>query len=141
MAAEDEFDMLCKSFEDGTGSEVVTAIGDNKDTSDIMDEIDSFLEDDNESDVDNKDFQPKSSIVSTSNSNISLTNSLPINSTTPLPCPIAPTPSGASSLPPPASSPPPSPPDPLAKHWSEIAPALANLPEDQARPVEQVVVT
>jgi len=138
---EDEFDLLCKSFEDGAGSEVVTAIGDNKDTSEIMDEIDSFLEDDNESDVDNKDFQPKSSIVSTSDSNISLKTSSPISSITPLPCPIAPTSSLESSPPPPAPCPPPSPPDPLAKHWSEIAPSLANLPEDQARPVEQVAVT
>jgi len=143
MTKDDEFDLLCKSFEDGAGSEVVTAIGDNKDTSEIMDEIDSFLEDENESDVDNKDFQPKSSIVSASDNNISLKTSSPISSITPLPCPIAPTSSLEieSSPPPPAPCPPPSPPDPLAKHWSEIAPSLANLPEDQARPVEQVAVT
>jgi hypothetical protein len=104
MALDDEFDILCMSFEERTGSQVVPAIGDNKDSSDVMDEFDSFLEDDNESDVDKKEFQPKSSIVSTLNSNISLKSSSPINSITPLTCPIAPTPSGASP-PPPASGP------------------------------------
>ena len=93
----------------------------------------------------NKEFQHKSRVVSTSKSNtVTMASALSCSPPTGLPSSPA-----SSALPffPATSALPhsdvtsanlPSPSDPLAQHWSEIAPSLANLPEDQARPLEQM---
>jgi len=123
---DDEFELLCKSFEGTECPEDVACVG-SKDTSDILDEIDSFLEEDGiNCTLDNK--CSNKSLNSCSDANIRSCVSLSEKSAI-----IS---NGKQSLSPPGEIPPS--PDPLAKHYSEIAPILENLPEDQARPVEQV---
>ena len=134
--ADDEFDKLCRSFEDDIGSQVVgaSAVGDNKDTSDIIDEIDSFLGESveiNSNIINDKEVSFESQTKSLDNSSSLLQQ--PLEDASVCPHKDANFPTSVPLLPA-------SPTDPLARHWSEIAPSLANLPEDQARPVEQVLV-
>jgi len=136
MAEDDEFEMLLKSFDDKNCSDIDSDV-DSKDISDIIDEIDSFLEEDGKIE-DNKDIDQKPSIVPCSNIGDKQKPPQSLNSDSSIPVlfPITP--------PPPASPPTATTPrvcshsDPLDKHYSELAPILADLPDDQARPVEQV---
>jgi len=131
MAEEDdEFEMLCKSFEGTERPEVAACIG-SKDTSEILDEIDSFLEEDGKNcNLENKCSKKSQNSFSDANitSCVSLSDDSAVisNETQNLSCVNSP------------SEIPSTPPDPLAKHYSEIAPILENLPEDQSRPVEQI---
>jgi len=144
---DDEFEMLCKSFE-GTECPVVVASIESKDTIDIIDEIDSFLEEDDITvDVNNKASSQTSDIHTDKNSVANSNSYSP--SVVHAELPSFPSSSPILDKQPTSLSVHPhntrpylsSPSDPLAKHYSEIAPILANLPDDQARPVVEQVAT
>ena len=132
MAEEDdEFEMLCKSFEGTERPDDETFI-ESKDTSDILDEIDSFLEEDvkdcievNKCSTPNNCSDTNSNLLKSPQPSASDTNAVVSNVKQIFSCAVSPRDT-------------PSPSDPLTKHYSEISTIIANLPEDQARPVEQV---
>jgi len=130
MAEDEEYEMLCKSFEDKNCSDVDSDSDfESKDMNELIKDINSYMEEDGK----NKDFDTKSNVPY---SNIGDEQKPPqsLNSdTTPTPS-SSPPPSPTTAAPPPRSC---SHSDPLDKHYSELVPILADLPDDQARPVEQ----
>jgi len=127
MADDEDFEQLCKSLEADCGGEEADVVrNEDKDTSDVIGEIDDFI--DGCEDVNNIKMNKSTIEVSvTSQNNLDLSKKSMLNQSLNSQCPYPISAISPHYLP-----------DPLANHWSEIAPTLANLPEDQARPVEQV---